>query len=349
MQRRTSLAVIACASAATLLAGCGSSSSGGATGSGTNDSSQSPSQELTSSVSALGKASTLTTTVKLGATASQISALAASGGSNITSTEANTIAGAEIAVEVVAPSGKTLSDVTGSGSSGSAVDITVSDNGTNYLSIRSLNKTLYVQADLKDLFNALGQGSTYAGLQSQVAELPGFLQALVAGKWVSLPQSAATGLTGTSSGSSASPEQEKALLSGLKNILSKDVTVTRESSGSTDDLALSANSRSLVTDFVSTVTAAVPAAAAELGGANLSNVPSQNIGLGAQVTNGALSQLSIDLGQFDPKGKAHLPLELNFSQSGAAISAPSGAVAVNTQELTELLGGLTGGLGTGSG
>jgi hypothetical protein len=347
MPRRTSLAVITFASAAVLLAGCGSSSSGGSGGTGSNNSSQSPAQELNSSFSALGNASTLTTTVKLGATPTQISGLAQSGGSTITPAEANAIAGARIVVEVQAPSGKTISDLSGSGASGSAVDFTVSDNGTNYVSIRSVDKTLYVQADLKDLLNALGKGTTYAQLQAESGQFPSFLQALFAGKWISLPSSTAQALTGSSSsGSSASPQEEQAIVNGLKAILTHDVQVTRTSAGSTDDLALSANSRTIVRDFLSTVTTAVPGAGAALPQTQLNQVPSKNVALTAQVTNGALSQLSIDLGQFDPKGNAHLPVVVDFSQSGTSISAPSGAVAVNTQELGSLLGSL-GGSGIG--
>lgn len=337
--RRTSLAVIA-AAGAVLAAGCGSSSSGG---SGTNDSSQPPAAELSNAATALGNASTLTTSIKLGATASQIRALANSNGSSgVSPAEASAIAGANISVEVAAPSGKTLSDLAND-HSGAAVDVTISDNGTTYLSVRELNKTLYVQVDLKDLLNTLGQSSAYAQLQN-AAGAPAFLTALVDDKWVSLPESAATSLSGAGGAASPGPQQHT-FLNGLKNILSKDVTVTRTASGSTDTLALTANSRTVIQDFVGVVTSAVPSAAAAFGSTDLSNIPNQPVTLGAQVTGGALSQLTIDLGQFDPKGKAHLPVVMDFAQSGPAIGVPSGAVAVNTQELAQLLGSFTGGVG----
>jgi hypothetical protein len=358
MKRRLNFAILAIASSAALVAGCGGSSSGGGTGTttggtGTNNSSQTPGEELTGAFSALGKASTLTTTLQFGAGASAgIGDLVGSSGSTLTQTQLDAIAGAQISVEVQAPSGKSLSDLTSGGATGAAVDFKISDNGTDFLTVRSVDKVLYLQTDLKDLFDAIGQGSTYATLQGSVAQLPTFVQALFQGKWVSLPQSAAAGLTGgtTSSGSSPSTQQEQAIIDGLKKILADDVTVTRSATGSTDTLSLSANSRTIATDFVATVTAAVPSAAAALGSADPSTVPSKDITLGAQVTGGALSQLSIDLGQFDPQGKGHLPLEINFSQSGSAITKPSGAVAVNTQELGQLFssfaGGFTGG-GTG--
>lgn len=354
MQRRTSLAMLALASSAALVAGCGSSSSGGSTGStttggtGTNNSTQAPSAELTSAFSALGKASTLTTSLKLGATADSIKKLANSSGSTLTDDQANAIVGAQISVEVQAPSGKTLSDLS-SGTGGGAVNFTVSDNGTNWVSLRSVNKTLYLQVDLKDLLNTIGESSalsTVQGLESN-PQFPAFVKALIEGKWVSLPESAASSLTGASSGgSSASPQQAQAIVSGLKQILANDVTVTRTSTGSTDVLKLTANSKTVATDFLNTVTTAVPTAALALGQTDTSQIPSKDITLGATVTGGALSQLSIDLGQFAPADQqpATLPVDLNFAQSGAAITAPSGAVAVDTTELAQLFSGFAGGL-----
>jgi hypothetical protein len=228
----------------------------------------------------------------------------------------------------------------------------VSDNGTNWVSLRSVNKIIYLQVDLKDLLTAIGESSalsTVQGLQSN-PQFPAFLKALIDGKWVSLPESAASGLTGgASSGSSSSPQQTQAIVNAMKQILTNDVTVTRASTGSTDVLKLTANSKTVATDFINALTAAVPTAALALGSTDTSQIPSKDITLGATVTGGALSQLSIDLGQFAPAKDqpATLPVDLNFAESGAAITAPSGAVAVNTTELTQLFGSLAGGLGGG--
>jgi hypothetical protein len=344
MHRRTSLALLAVASSAVLVAGCGSSSSGGATG--TNDSTQSPSAELTSAVSALGDASTLTSTLKLGATASDIQGLAASSGDSLTADQANAIAGAQIAVVVSAPSGKKISDLSGD-TSGAGVDFTLSDNGTNWVTLRVVDKTLYVQANLKDLLDSIGKGATYAQLQASSAQLPTFLQALVAGKWISLPSSAASSLTGAAPSSSPNTQQQRAVVDALKSLLTQDVTANRTSTGSTDEFALTANSKTLAQDFITKLRAAVPSASSALSQADPSQVPSRDIHLNAKVTSGALSEVSIDLGQFDPQHKGHLPVVLDFTEGGSAISAPSGAVAVNTQELGQLFGSFSGSLGSG--
>jgi hypothetical protein len=342
MQRRTTLMTVAVLGSAALIAGCGSGSSDAGTplGSGTNNSSQSPSAELASAVGAVGKASNVTATIKIGATPSQISSLGTSHGKNISPTQASTIAGAQVSIQVQAPSGKTLADVSGSNSP-DAVAFTVSDNGTNYLSLRSVKKTLYLQADLKDLLNALGKGSTYASIQAQSAALPSFVQALLAGKWISLPVSTLKALESTIGGgrlpsASPNPAQQKAFLATLQTLLAKDVTVTRISAGTTDKLAVSANVHTLGTDLMSSVTSLVPGAGTALGSSP--KLPDRHVAMTASVTGGALSALSVNLGQFTKTHTASIPLTVTLT-GGAPISAPSGAVAVAPAELAELFGG----------
>ena len=344
MRQKTRLAVLAIAGGAVLLAGCGSG------GSGSNNSSAPPANELASAVKALGDTQTLTSTLRLGGTAQDVLKFAAAVQNSLTPAEANAISGIQVAVEVSAPSGKKVSDLGAGNTSGAGVDVSVSANGTDYLSVRVVDKVLYVQADLRDLLNTFGKGATYAQLQASGAQLPSFAQAFIAGRWISLSESAATGLAGGST-SSGSSQQFTAVINALKSILTKDVAVKRTSTGNTDVLELSANSRALVQDFVASVTSALPSAALALGQVqpNTSQVPSRTITLNANVTGGALSQVSIDLGQFDPKDRVKFPLELDFTRGGAAISAPSGAVAINPTDLGQLLASFTGGLGAGLG
>jgi hypothetical protein len=358
MQRRTSVALIAFISSLTLLAGCGGGSggsggsSGGAIGTGTNNSSQPASAELSSAISALANTGALTATIKTTASASQISSLATAHGTKLTSAETSAIAGADISIELAAPSGKKLSQI-GNGAGTAAFALTVASSGTTYLSLRSLNKTLYLQADLKDLLNLIGKGSTYASIQAESAALPSFVQALLADKWVSLPDSTLKSLEGVigagstpSPAATPNPSSELAVIGALKSVLTTDVKATRTSAGKTDTLALSANLRTLATGFLSAVSAAVPAAGA-IGGGTTSGLPNQNIALTASVTGGALSELSINAGQFDKSENASIPINVFFT-GGAAITVPSGAVAVDSSQLSELFSGLAGGLGGSS-
>jgi hypothetical protein len=349
MHSRRVLAVLALASSAALIVGCGSSSSGGGSSTapgGSNNSSQTPAAELHNALAALGKGSTLDASIKLGASASDIMALAQANNSSISSTEANAIAGAAISFEVVAPSGKTISDLSGADANAGNVNFSISDNGTNFFSVRALDQKVYIQVDLKDLFSAIGKSAEYQQFSGEAAALPPFLQALVAGKWISLPESSLKSLSSSVPGGTAStpnPAQQHQFLTALESILTQDVTVARTSTGSTDDLTLSGNTQTIAQGLISALTSAVPSVAGELGGAGTGNVPSKNVTIDAQVTGGALSQLSIDLGQFDTKKMVSFPVDVDFARSGPAISAPSGAVAVDPSQLQSLLGQVAGG------
>ncbi len=343
MPRRAFISALALAATASLLAGCGGGSSGGS-GSGTNNNSG-PAGELTSAIDALSNASTVDATVKIGATASQLLTFVKQHdpSSKMTASQANALAGAQLAFEATAPSGKTLGQSGTNG--GGAADISISDNGSPLFTLRVVNKTLYFQVAVKNLLDTLGKSSTYAQIQSAAGQLPSFIQALLRGGWVSLPESTAKSLSSQLGGSqsSGSSSQGNAVLNALKSLLSKDVTVTRTSSGGTDVLTISGNARTLTSDFMSAVTSNVPAAGAALGSTNPSSVPSKTISLTATVTGGALSSLSIDLGQFTKTGKPSLPLQLAISKSGPSISAPSGATPIDTNELGQLLGSFSGG------
>jgi hypothetical protein len=353
MPRRTAIAAVVLTATASLLAGCGGSSSGGGgTTSTSNNTSLSPQAELTSAVQSLGSASTLTASIKLNATGSQVLSFikAQDKTVHLTAAQATEIAGISVNFEVAAPSGKTLADMSSLSTGGGAANISIADGGKTLVSIRFVNKALYVQADLKDVLNAIGQASAYRQIQAASGQLPGFVGALVQGKWVSLQLSALKSLTGSLGAAvPATPDAAKShqLLAAIESLLTKDVTVTRTTSGSTDNLTLTANLRTLAGDFTSTLGSVVPAAGAELSKTNLSNVPNKNVTLDATVSSGALTSLSFDLGQIAKSGNGTLPLELAFARTGAAISAPTGAVPVDLSSLGSLLGAFAGGLPTG--
>jgi hypothetical protein len=357
MYRRASLAMVAFAGAATLLAGCGSSSSGGSItpsggssstpSSGGGGGSQTPLAELTSAVNSLGNTQNLTAAIKVGASASQIQALAKSNGSSFTSSQANTIAGLQVSIQATAPSGQTLGGLTGSSAEAGAVDFKVGSGGTTYLSVVSVNKVLYLQVDLKDVFSAIGKSSEYSSLSTEASALPSFAQALLSGKWVSLPLSTLKqleGSLGANATATPSTQQQQKLIASLQAVLTKDVTVTRTSSGGTDNLTLTANSKTLANDFLSAVGNAVPAASSALSSAGAGKVTSQQITMTAQVSGGSLTQLSIDVGQFDKKKTVSFPLVVTFTKGGSSVSAPSGAVPVDTSQLQSLVGAAGGGL-----
>jgi hypothetical protein len=349
MFRRTATAVVALTATAGLIAGCGGGSSSGGSKPASNDSGASPAAELSSAVSALGQASTLTVSLKLGASGSQFLDFVRSQdkSANLTAKQADLITGAAVSFEVAAPSGKTLSELSGLSNSGAA-NISVSDQGKTYFSIRFVNKTLYLQADLKDFLNAIGEQQAYRQIESAGGQLPPFVSALVQGKWISLPLDTLKGLAGQLGGGIATtpkPSQSKHLLDELKSLLTTDVAVTRTSAGGTDTLTLTTNLKSFVEDFTSTFKSSIPGAGAALSGADLSKVPDKDVSLVAVVSDGALTSLSFDLGQLAKKSGGTLPIQLGFQRSGPTIDAPSGAVAVALSQLGSLLGAFGGSSG----
>lgn len=344
MHRRARFAAIALSATVALVAGCGGGSSGGGNtgttgGTGTNNASQPPSAELQSALSNLSKASTLTATLKLGASAGQIKSFVSSQGSTISDSGANALASASISIEVQAPSGKTLAD----GSSGAAVNLGVSANNTGLLTFRDVNKVLYIQVDLKDLLNDLGRSSTYQEVEASQAQFPKFAQDLLAGKFVSLPVSTLQSITGSSSSGGSS---SNAVISLLKSILTSDVTVTRTGQGDTDTLKLTGSTEKIATNLKNGLANAVPTFGSLLGG-SVSAPPNKTTTLTATVNGGALSSLSLDLAQFAKKpSAASFPVNLTFAQSGPDISAPSGATPVDTAGLAQLLGAFSSGFGS---
>src|SRR5690242_12578747 len=216
MFRRTATAVVALTATAGLLAGCGGSSSGGTSKPAANDSGASPAAELSSAITALGQASTLTVSLKVGATGSELLDFVKSQdkSAKLTSQQADLIAGAAVSFEVAAPDGKTLSQLSGLSNSGAA-NISVTDNGTNYFTIRFVDQTLFVQADLKNFLNAIGQQEAFRQIESAGGQLPQFMSALVNGKWISLPLSTLKSLSsslGGGIGSTPDATQSKHLL-----------------------------------------------------------------------------------------------------------------------------------------
>jgi hypothetical protein len=343
MHRRTATAVVALTATAGLVAGCGGGSSGGKSNT-SNVSGASASAELSSAISALGNGSTLTATLKLGATGSQLLSFVHQQDKNATMTaqQASAITAAAISFEVAAPSGKTLNQISGVTNAGAA-NIAVVDNGKAWFTIRVVKQTLYLQADLKDLLHAFGKDQTYRQMAGAGGQLPAFVAAAVQGKWISLSLPALKhAIPGAASASTPNPAQSKQFLDELRSLLTTDVTVTKSSSGGTDTLTLTSNLRTLAGDFKTTF-ATIPGVGAALSSTNVSTVPNKNVSIKATVSGGALTGLSLDVGQFAKSGQGSLPIELTFVQSGPSISAPSGALAVDLSQIAPLLGSLSGG------
>jgi hypothetical protein len=344
MHRRLARGAAAASSAVVLLAGCGSSSSGGSNGSGANPSSAPPKTELLSAIHALGAGSALTTSLGLDTTAANILHIdGEGGGGTLTPAQAGLIASGRIVIETVAPAGTSLNEAAAAPPSGLTVEVTGSAGGTTYFSLRDVNRTIYLQVDLRAILGAAGKASEYQSLVARTSSLPPFVRAFIAGRAVAAPISTLTTLEsllkGYAQGAGArlpNGAQLRSLTRDLKAAVLGDVTVTRTSTGATDKLAVAGNIRNLAIDVVATITRVIPAAASRLSPHDASRLPDQDLTLDASVTKGALSTLSFDAGQFSPHHQDTLPIVAAFTTAGAAIRAPAGATTVNFQDLISL-------------
>ena len=352
MRRRIeTFTALAATGAVVALAGCGGSSS--------PTTPKDPKGELSASIGNLSNTDALTTTLKLETTAGDLQTIAKSGKkpTTLSDADAQAIASANLVIETKTTNGKKLSELKAGDSKSTNVSIRGVDGGNTLAEIRVIAGNLYLQGDLKGILDLAHQPKTYGELQARAATLPKFVQAFVGGKWVSINGDAAKGLAsqfGVNTQQSPSSAQSQQLINDLKNIIDKDVTVTKVGTDARGDhLKMSGNTRTLAKDFVNSVTSEVPGAAALSNQLQPSNVPSRTMTVDAWVKDGTLSELSLDLVQFAPPGEApagaHLPVALTFDQSGDDISTPSDVTPVDLSQLGTLLGALSGGSSSGSG
>jgi hypothetical protein len=347
MYRRTATALIALTTTAGLVAGCGGSSSGGSEAHGTPAATTTAAPvaltgaaaKLATAVSRLSDASTLTTSLKLGATADQLMAFgrAQSDDSRLTADQARKIADAALTITVAAPAGQTLGDITGLSKSGAA-NIALVEGGQTWVNFRFVDKVLYLQADLEDLLTALGKQKTYRQIERGRSKYP-FLDKALDGGWLSLPLSALTQSGATSALPTPDAAQARSFIDSLKSLLTSDVTVTRKSGRHDDTYTLTTNLRKISADLMAKFRA-VPGAADALGADDLSKVPDRDVSLVATVRKGKLTGLSFDLAQLAKVQKPALPIRMTFKASHRGIAAPAGATPV---DLTALYGLVYGG------
>lgn len=326
MRRPRRLAGYAAAVAvAFTLAACG--------GSGGSD--NSPKGELVAGIGSLSDSSVLTTTVRLDTTAAELQALARGSGDSLDKASAAALAAARIAIETKRQGGHGAFALTGLAGDASLLELRVVDN------------TIYLHGDVRGILALIHKRKLFANLKAETANMPSFVQAAIAGKWVSLDAGALSGLAGGGTSSSSSAAKGPKLLADLKDIVDRDVTVTKVGTDSRGDhLRLTGDAAKLARDLRSSVSTSVP------GGAVLSQrlpsgpVQHRKVILDAWVNDGALTELSLDLLQFGDKADAPagatLPLLVTFDRSGADITPPTGSVPVDLTQLGALVGALSG-------
>jgi len=304
------------------LVGCGGSSGGG-----------SPKNGLLSGLDGLSGSDRLTTTIRLDTAPTALQALARSSGDTLDARTASIITGAQIVIETV---------------KGSGLDVRAVANGSTLVELRAVNDNLYIQGDVRGILTLINKPKVYGNLLAETKSMPSFVRAALTGQWVSLPSAALTSLAALTGGSASSPPNSgPRLLGDLRSAINKHVTVTESGTDSRGThYVLHADTNALAADLRSSLQSSVP------GGALLSQrlptqVSHQNVRFDAWVKDGAVSELSIDLLQFDTSNKAPagttLPLTVTFDRTGDDITVPSGAEPVDLTQLGTLVGALSGG------
>lgn len=341
MRRRlTSLAAVATV-ATVVLTGCGSGSGAKSTAS------KDPKTAFTTGLSGLSDTDVLTLTLKLETTPDKLVGYAKESGGTLDPTVAQHIATADIVFETKTSDGTHLSAMKPGTKVNAATRIAIQDDGRTLGEFRVLTDALYAQADLKSLLDLFQQKTAYADLTARTKQMPPFVQAFVQGHWVSLDLNALKAIAGQFGGAAASPSTQQAqkLLTDLKAVIGKDVTVARVGEDAQGDhLKLTTQSRTFVSDLMQSVTADIPAAGLATGSFKPANVPDHSIVVDAWVKDGVLSKISVDIVQFakpsEVKPGDSLPVVLQFDRSGDDISKPSGATPVDTTQLFTLFGSL---------
>jgi hypothetical protein len=181
----------------------------------------------------------------------------------------------------------------------------------------------------------------------QSSSFPAFAKAAIAGQWVSLPNSTLKAFEGFLKGSgssvpSPSPSQFRDIEHTALATLLADLHIARTGSGTTDHLSLTTNMRTLLHDEYTAVfpkLSALSASFSAIPQPKFNQVPNQTVTLGADITGGALSALSLDAGQFDKSIPFRLPITVTFSRSGAPITAPPSATPIDIGQVAQLAGG----------
>jgi len=308
------------------LVGCGGSGGGG-----------SVKDDVLTGVDGIAGADRLTTTIQLDTTPTDLQSLAQANGSTLSSDLASALAGASIVIERV------------KAGSGSTLDIRAIAGGRTLVDLSAVDKTLFLQGDVRGILALAGKPKVYANLKAQTKTMPSFVQAAVSGQWVSLPAATLDSLATLTGGAPASsaPSNGPKLLGDLKRAIDKDVTVTQAGTDSKGThYVLHADTSALADDLRTSLSSSLP------GGSAISqrvptDVKHQNFTFDAWVKDGALSELTIDLLQFSDKSTvpsgATLPLSIMFTKTGEDITAPSGATPVDLTQLGTLIGALQGG------
>jgi hypothetical protein len=355
----------------TACGGGGSKSSNkGSSGGQVQTSGGSPSAQVDSAISKLGSASSIEMALSLPISPSDLQKLSDTDpSSKLTTQEAQAITSGSFFVIVGSGNGKSLSSA--KTDPNNSLDVGVTTSGDTPFEVRYVGQNIYLHVQISKLLSDAGQDPSKASsFTSEAGQLdtyvPG-LSALIQGNWVEISHSSLQALEaplknlenqfGGSSGSSSSSsvpgtpslQQELQLESQVLGALKSNSTITSlGSSNGRQGYSVTvqvANFLKAVGPQIESTFSTIPKEGQQiqksLQQAESQLPPGQTATADVYISNGSLSEIDIDLNQFDHKQSFAIPLRISLSSPGAP-SAPSGATPIDTSKLPSLLssGGL---------
>ncbi len=335
-----------------------------------------PAQAVSDSFRNLGDQSSLSVSLSLGLSASQLGTVATSdGGKGISPAVANTIATGSVFVEVQTTNGKSINDTSGTAAGNANLDLGLKVGSTTPLEVRLVDGSLYARVDADQLAADTGQSaastaSFKATLQNADQVVPG-LAALANNEWVEVSKEslqsllnmakqfgAAQGQTGSANQSQYRAATSK-LMSDIAAAFKSNSTVTNDGThGSGTYYTVSVPIRPFVEQLATalqTYVNSLPGGStiASKFGSSLNQAVANNnqtLTLQVVVRDNKAAEVDLDVNQFlsgSHKAPFAVPVQLKFGTPGD-IMAPSGATELNLAKIPSLLGGMAQRSGTTS-
>ncbi len=318
------------AAAALLLAACGGSSSG-------DDGAK---NALERALRNLQEMQGVTAAITLQSDASSLQALAAEDGGSLSPEDAQRILDSSLTV-----SGTNAEDP-----ARAAAQMVLNVAGDDAVALRTVDKVLYVRADVRRLLEVFGQDPSMADAFVQQAAASGldFVQPLVEGRWLSL-SGLEQAFGQASSGAGAEADKRK-VVEQLARSLENATTVTSEGEDDVGEhLVATVDLRDAVGNLKD--------AAEDLGGGlpggggmpSSEQIPDRDIQVDLWVRDDRLTQIEFDFLQLEDLGESPIPagverlaLRVELEEFSGEVEAPADAVPV---DFAKLMQGMFSGIG----
>ena len=234
--------------------------------------------------------------------------------------------------------------------------------GNDALEIRFVAGDLYVRADVAGILETFGQDPAQLdALTSQVEGRQGFewVGPAVAGEWIVIRDALALMQQFGGGAAALNGDQQKQVVDDLLQTIRQNATVTSEGEDDAGDhLQAALPLRDTLRDLIDVLGPAASAAGAGNIEDSLQDIPNEDIVLDFWVADGRVSQLAVDILQFEelaaesgeefPEGLEELAIVVRIDEFDGDIDAVADAVEIDTAALGQAVTGLmTGGTGLG--